>query len=127
MSLIIANILCAIAFVVHTIFGDREVRQLEPTIEKGAELRQYWTMVRCGWHWVSFDLLAASIFLALVNFSSFFQSEETVLQLLAIYFMGYGLFWLGTIFISKSFPKRFLYLGQWALLWLIGGLIWMGM
>ncbi len=127
MSLIIANILCALAFVVHTIFGDRELQQIEPIDESDLKKRQFWTMARCGWHWVSFDLLAASVLLTLVNFSDFFTSEVTVLQLLMVYFLGYGLFWLITILISKPFPKRFLQLGQWILLWLIGGLIWLAM
>lgn len=127
MALILANILCALAFFAHAIGGDRELLQIRPIPDKEHfQKQQYWTMARCGWHWISFDLLAASVLLALINFAQMFQGERVILQLLSIYFAGYGLFWLITILISESFPKNWMYLGQWMLLWLISGLIWLG-
>ena len=126
MSLIIANMLCVLAFFAHAISGDRELRAIYPATDKDYKKQQYWTMARCGWHWISFDLLATSVLLALINFSTFFQNELLVLQLLTVYFFGYGFFWLMTILISKSFPKNLLYLGQWMLLWVIALLIWLG-
>ncbi len=83
-------------------------------------------MARCGWHWVSFDLLFASIGLTLINFTDFFANEKTLLQILTIYFFGYAIVWALTIFISKSFEKNFLKLGQWILLLIISGLIYWG-
>jgi hypothetical protein len=35
-------------------------------------------MARCGWHWVSFDLLFAAIGLGLVNFTNYFNDEKTL-------------------------------------------------
>ena len=121
-----ANILTLLAFFVHTFMGDRELKILEPTSENYLK-REKWTMVRSGWHWISFDLLFVSIGLAIINFTDYLESEKQLLQLVAIYFLGYGIVWLIVISISKKFPKSYLKLGQWILLWLISGLIFWGL
>lgn len=89
--ILIANILTLLAFVIHTFVGDRELKINEPTEETDGNFqkREKWTMARCGWHWVSFDLLFATIGLALINFTDYFDNEKTLLQILTIYFLGY--------------------------------------
>ena len=123
--LVIANLLCLIAFGAHTFVGDKEIRSLEPE-EADGDKRQFWTQARAGWHMVSFDLLFATIALALVNLSDWIKDETFLLQILMIYFIGYGVFWLMGILISKPFSKNYLKLGQWALLWGIAALVWWG-
>jgi len=125
---LLANILTALAFFAHTFGGDMEINSIQPSvgIDNWAEKQQIWTMVRCGWHWISFDLLFASIALALVNFSNFFDHRKGVLQLLSFYFFGYTIVWLFVLLISDSFPDNFLKLGQWMLLATISGLIYYG-
>jgi hypothetical protein len=127
-ALLIANLLTALAFVVHTFIGDKELKINEPSDDSDVNFqkREKWTMARCGWHWVSFDLLLASLGLGLVNFTSFFNDEKTILHLLGIYFLGYALVWFLAIAISKPFANNYLKLGQWVLLLIIGVLIWVG-
>jgi hypothetical protein len=127
-AIIIANILTLLAFVIHTFIGDKELKVNEPTNEPDLnyQKREKWTMARCGWHWVSFDLLFASIGLGLINFTNYFENEKTLLQILSIYFLGYAIVWVITIAISKHFTKNYLKLGQWILLVLISGLIYLG-
>lgn len=126
--ILIASILTFLAFVLHTFVGDKELKVNEPseTIEDNFLKREKWTMARCGWHWISFDLLFATIGLGLINFTDFFDNEKTLLQILAIYFLGYAIVWALTITISKQFPKNYLKLGQWILLLIISGLIYSG-
>ena len=126
--ILIANILTLLAFIIHTFVGDKELKVNEPNEEpdENFQKREKWTMARCGWHWVSFDLLFATIGLGLINFSSYFNNENTLWQILKIYFFGYAIFWALTIAISKQFPKNYLKLGQWILLLLISGLIYFG-
>ena len=126
--ILIANILTVLAFVLHTFVGDKELKVNEPseTIEDNFLKREKWTMARCGWHWISFDLLFASIGLVLINFSNFFDNEKTLLQILTTYFLGYAVVWALTIVISKQFPKNYFKLGQWILLLFISGLIYYG-
>ena len=127
--ILIANIFTLLAFVVHTFFGDKELKINEPTnaIDENFIKREKWTMARCGWHWVSFDLFFASIGLGLINFTDYFENEKTLLQILSLYFFGYAIVWAFTILISKQFPKNYLKLGQWLLLLLISGLIYFGL
>lgn len=126
--ILIANILTLLAFIIHTFMGDRELKIIEPESENDENhlKREKWTMVRNGWHWISFDLLFATIGLGLINFTDFFESEKLLLQIVAIYFLGYGLVWLVVIAISKKFPNNYIRLGQWMLLLLISGLIFLG-
>ncbi|CAM1361319.1 conserved membrane hypothetical protein [Tenacibaculum sediminilitoris] len=124
--ILIANILTLLAFFIHTFMGDKELKIIEPEDDPKHLKREKWTMARSGWHWISFDLLFASIGLGLINFTDYLENETLLLQLLAIYFFGYGVAWLIGITISKKFPKNYLKLGQWMLLWLISGLIYWG-
>jgi hypothetical protein len=126
--ILIANILTLLAFAIHTFLGDKDLKVNEPTeeIDKKYQKREKWTMARCGWHWISFDLLFASIGLGLINFTNYFDNEKTLLQILTIYFSGYAIVWILTIVISKQFPKNYLKLGQWILLLVISGLIYLG-
>jgi len=127
-SIVTANILTLLAFFIHTFIGDRELKIIQPatSTDNLVNKQEKWTMARCGWHWISLDLLFASIGLALLNFTDFFKNEQTLLQILSIYFLGYAIVWLFIILISKQFLKNYLKLGQWILLLLISGLIYSG-
>jgi ABC-type phosphate/phosphonate transport system permease subunit len=70
--------------------------------------------------------LFANIGLALINFTDILNAEKTLLQVLAVYFLGYAIAWFVTIVISKSFPKNYLKLGQWVLLLCLSGLVYWG-
>ena len=126
--ILIANILTLLAFIVHTFIGDKELKVNEPKGEHDEDFqrREKWTMARCGWHWVSVDLLFATIGLGLINFTSYFDNEQVLLKIIAIYFLGYAIVWALTIAISNQFPKNYLRLGQWILLLLISTLVFLG-
>lgn len=126
--LLVANILTGLAFIVHTVAGDMEISTVKPEINIAdfTEKQQIWTMIRCGWHWISFDLLFATIALTLVNFSNYFDNKKTILQLLSLYFFGYAIVWLLVISISDSFSNNYINLGQWMLLLSISGFIYYG-
>ncbi len=126
--LLIANLLTLLAFILHAFVGDKELKINEPEdqVKNYFDKREKWTMARGAWHWVSFDLLMATIALCLINFTNYFENETMLLKILAFYFLGYGVFWFFTIVFSKQFPKNYLKLGQWILLLLIGGLIYFG-
>ena len=126
--LIAANVLTGLAFLLHTFQGDREIQLLYPSAdaEHFDKKQETWTMTRCGWHWISIDLLLATLLLASFNFSNYWGMEKVVLQLLAFYFAAYGVIWLFLILISPGFRHNYVKLGQWLLLFLIAGLIYGG-
>lgn len=126
--LITASVLTLLAFIVHTFVGDKELRILEPNHAKDSIKKEtvIWTMSRCGWHWISFDLLFATLGMALFTFTDILTNEIQLLQIMSLYFFGYGMVWIITLVISKSFPKNFVKLEQWILLWTISGLTFLG-
>ena len=123
--LVIANGLVFFTFILHTFGGDRAYKKTEPQTDSQTQ-REFWTMGRGAFHLVSADFLLASIGLTLINFTDYFTDEKLLLNILAIYFFAYGLGFLLTLIISKKFPKGFLKLGQWILLFFISGLIYWG-
>jgi len=127
-SILIANILTLLAFFIHMFMGDKELKVLQPpdNAEDFVNKQEKWTMVRCGWHWISLDLLFASIGLAVINFTNYLDCETTLLKIISIYFLGYAIVWIIVILISKKFDKNFIKLGQWILLLAISCLIYFG-
>lgn len=126
--ILIANVLTFLAFIIHTFVGDKEHKILQPETNNTdwVNKQEKWTVARCGWHWVSLDLLFASIGLAVINFTDFFENEKILLQILTIYFLVLSLVWIFIIFISKHFEKNYIKLGQWLLLLIFTGLIYWG-
>lgn len=116
--ILFANILTFAAFIIHTFVGDRELKINVPVASETdfAKKTEKWIMARCGWHWVSYDLLLASIGLALINFTNYFDNEKSILKLLALYFWGYTAVWIITVCASQNIPGKYLKLGQWILL-----------
>jgi hypothetical protein len=127
-AVLVANILAILAFFAHTIGGDVEIQTLIPMPQQTDWVNklQIWVMARCGWHWISFDLLFTSIGLYLVNFSNFFDSKKTILQLISVYYLGYCIVWTIVLVVSPQFEGNFLKLGQWMLLLVISGLSYLG-
>lgn len=124
--LIIANVLVLFTFVIHTFGGDREYKKIEPSLEGPERLRVFWTMGRGAFHIVSIDFLFATIGLALINFTDYFSETKLLLDLLALYFLGYGFGFFIALVISKKFPKIFFKMWQWLLMLTIAALIYWG-
>ncbi len=124
--LISANLLVLFTFIIHTFGGDQNLRALEPDAESPKRLRIFWTMGRGAFHIVSIDFLLATIGLALINFTDFFAEPELLLNLLALYFLGYGIAFLVSLSISRKFPNSYLKMWQWLLMLAIAGLIYWG-
>lgn len=124
--LIIANALVFFTFIIHTFGGDASYRKIEPEPGNPTRLRVFWTMGRGAFHMVSIDFLFATIGLALLNFTDYFAEKKLLLNLLALYFLGYGIAFLFILIISKKFPNSFIKMWQWLLMLIISVLIYAG-
>jgi hypothetical protein len=122
-----ANLLFFAAFVVHSFVGDKEIREIEPYENSSERKREIWTMIRCGWHWISTDLEFFTLALTLVNFTNFFTVEDEIVRLIIVYLLCYTIIWLAVISFSKAFSKNYLKLGQWLLFIFIALLLYLGM
>jgi hypothetical protein len=124
--ILIANVLALLTLIVHTFWGDKDLKVIEPK-DTDVKKIEKWVMARGAFHIVSMDFLLATIGLALINFTDIFkETQNLLLQILAIYFLMYSIGFLIIILISKQFPKNYLKLGQWLLLLIISGLIFWG-
>ena len=121
--LIIANILTVGAFFLHTFVGTYELNEIKPSVEEEEKIEK-WTLALCGWHWLSFDLFVASVVLTVFSFADI-PNESIYLEIISLIFFGYGVVWFFVVVFSDKFPKRFLKLPQWLLMFVISGLIWM--
>ena len=117
------SVLTLAACLVHTFAGDKELRRIEPEQGTNTLKQETWTMARCGWHWISYDLLLATIVLFLLNFTTIIENRRNTLLFMQVFFFGYALVWLLTIRFSKPFAKNYIKLCQWLLLLTIALLI----
>lgn len=124
--LIIANVLVLFTFIIHTFGGDREYQKIEPEPDSPKRFRIFWTMGRGAFHIVSIDFLFATIGLALINFTDYFTETTLLLNLLSLYFLGYGIAFLSTLIISKKFSNIYFKMWQWLLMLANSGLIYWG-
>ncbi len=125
-TLITANVLVVFTFFIHTFAGDREYQKIEPEIGSAKRFRIFWTMGRGAFHIVSVDFLFASIGLTLLNFTDYFKETSLLLNLLALYFLGYGIAFLTALIISKKFTNIYITMWQWILMLVISVLIYFG-
>jgi hypothetical protein len=123
---IIANIVIFATFIIHTFWGDKDLRIIEPSTSDCNKFKT-WVMARAAFHMVSVDFLLATIIITVLNCTNFFiGSENLILQLLSVYFLLYSIGFLITILISKKFKRNYLQLGQWILLLVISGILYIG-
>ena len=114
-SMLLAQGLALLAFVIHTWVGDRELQALKPK-ETTAKVFETWMQVRAGWHLVSWDLLLATVGLTLLTWTDWLTPAIVYLQLLTLYFAGAGTVWLLVVLCSPAAPNKLWRLGQWMLL-----------
>lgn len=126
--LIFASFLTWAACLVHCFIGDREIRTLldHRRAAENTTFQETWTMARCGWHWISADLLTSAIVLTLITFTDIIGQKDGVLLVIAGYFLVQALVWLVSIAMSTSFRNNFVRLGQWLLLITVAVLILLG-
>lgn len=124
--ILIAGLLSLLAFVVHAIVGDKEHKALRPADRASKKSKETWVQARCGWHWVSVDLLLSGVVLVLLATTEVIESKLEVSLLLGIYFFVCGVVWLVMVLISKTDDIRIMFLGQWVFCFLMSGLIYLG-
>ncbi|SMF84075.1 hypothetical protein [Pseudobacteriovorax antillogorgiicola] len=124
--LIFASFLSGLAFLAHAFIGDKEYRALKPGSEEDAKPMETWIQTRCGWHWVSLDLLAVSVLLFVLASTQIIQAKTEILHLLSLYHLACGCVWLLTLLFSKSHNRQIFVLGQWIFCFIQASLIYWG-
>ena len=122
--LLIANAPIFLVLPIHIFLGDKDMKAIEPTNKDHGYLEK-WVMARGAFHVVSVDMLMTTVGLLLINFTALLDSSKTLLlKIMSIYFLLYAIAFFLCIVISRSFPKNYLKLIQWAFFILVSGLIY---
>lgn len=121
-----AGVLSLVAFFAHAFVGGKELTVLKPAEGQGAEAGQTYIQTRCGWQWVSVDLLFFSILLFIIGVSDYISARQEVSLLICLYFLLCGVVWLTTVVINKTNNKHPLVLGQWIFCFVMSALVYFG-
>ncbi|MGL5890645.1 MAG: hypothetical protein ACRC3B_12205 [Bacteroidia bacterium] len=122
-ALITSLVLSTATVFIHILGGDREARMLQPAPEADVKQKTIWTMLRGAFHWVTLDLLIIAVLQWIVLLSDVITAEKEVLFWLGLYCCAAAVFWVISVLISPRFEKKFLVLGQWILMLVIGGVL----
>ncbi len=124
---IAAGTILFISLLVHMIAGDKEYRKLNPQKwnNEAGKTFGYWLMGRGTFQMVSVDLLLSSVFLFLMGFG-IVPFNIWLSLFIALLYLGYLVFWLVTLFVSKARPENYLSQGQWILFLVVFILVILG-
>ncbi len=107
--ILIANVLALLTLIVHTFWGDRDLKVIEP---QDTDVNKIGHGKRC----FPYSIYGFSTCRNWINsyyFTEIFkESQNLLLQILSIYFFMYSIGFLIVVAISKQFPKNYLKLGQ---------------
>lgn len=121
--LLVSAVLSTATVFLHVFGGDKEARELQPAATAPVKQKTVWTMLRGTFHWVTFDLLLATVLQWLLLVSDVIVHKHQALVGLALYFVCAAVFWVINLLVSPKFPRNWLLLGQWLLLLVIAGLL----
>lgn len=121
---VVAGVIALALFFVHAFAGGAELRLVGARVAT----EKAWTaraQVVGGWHWISVDLLLASVAFFVAGAIDL-EHERTILAALAIWFAALGLIWLVTsAIVTKLDAKRMLRLPQWTACLVLAALAWL--
>ncbi len=113
---IAAGIFLFISFLIHVVAGNKEYAELKPQNHniQSDRLHGIWLMGRSCFQMASADLLLTAIFIFLMGINlipyNFYLS-----LFIALLYLGYLIFWVLTLFVSKAKCTNYLKQGQWML------------
>ncbi len=101
---------------IHTIFGNIEYAALNPRKLGIFDSKpfQNWLMGRGCFQMVTADLLLSGIFIFLTGINAIPYSFYLML-FMALLYLGYLVFWLASLFVSKAEAVHYIKVGQWSL------------
>ena len=123
-----ASVVLIISLLVHTIPGNKQYIMLNPRKHNRAEERLFriWLTGRSGFQMVTIDLLLSAIFIFLMGINVIDYNFYLAL-FISLLFLGYSIFWILTLFISKAKIFYFVRLCHWCIFLIVSVLVALGM
>jgi len=130
--ILIAAAIVFIAFLAHTVAGNREALSTRPPVPDGAAtgesatIDRNWVQSLCAFQMVTVDLLVLSLLLFTLGATDLVPAKREVALGVAMFFALWGLAWLIQLLVLRRRLKDYFLLSQWVFWFVCAGLIFWG-
>lgn len=130
--ILIAAAIIFIAFVAHTIVGNREALTTRPSASNGvssgdsATVERNWVQSLCAFQMVTVDLFVLSLLLFALAVTELVPARREVALATSVFFALWGLAWLIQLLILRRRLRDYLILSQWLFWFVCSGLLYWG-
>ncbi len=130
--ILIAAAIVFIAFVAHTIVGNREALSTRPSAPDGiatgssATVDRNWVQSLCAFQMVTVDLFVLSMLLFGLGATELIPAKREVTLAASGFFALWGVAWLVQLLLLRRGLKDYLLLSQWLFWFLCSGLLYWG-
>ncbi len=127
-----AGVIVFVAFLVHTIVGNRETFSTRPVSsgddseDQTRAVERNWVQSFCAFQLVTVDLFAFSILLFALGASDFLPARPQIALAAGCFFTLWGLVWLVQLLLLRRPGKDYLALSQWFFWFICAGLLFWG-
>ncbi len=130
--ILVAAAIVFVAFLAHTIVGNREAWQTRPpgldgeTGDIDAPVERHWVQSFCAFQLVTVDLFVLTVVLGALGSTDLVPAERTVAMALTGLFVLWGAAWLVTLRVLGRPRRDYGLLSQWAFWFVCAGLLYWG-
>jgi len=120
--LIVASV-CLLAVIAHVFGGTRETAAIRPSSDD-AKLTVHWVQAMCAFQMLAVDLLLVCLLLFAIAVYDLGPHESTLLLLLSILFLLWGLVWVIQVAWLKRDARYLLRLPHWLVWFVCAGILY---
>ena len=130
--ILIASAIMFLAFLAHTLVGNREALSTRPTtpgdVASGnfAGVERNWVQSLCAFQMVTVDLFALSMLLFALGATDLIPAKREVALVVSIFLALWGVTWLVQLVMLGRRLRDYLLLSQWLFWFICSGLLYMG-
>lgn len=130
--ILMAAAIVFIAFVAHTIVGNREALSTRPSASDDmatgnfAIVERNWVQSLCAFQMVTVDLFVLSMLLVALGATELIPARREVALAAAGFFALWGVAWVVQLLVLRRQLRDYLFLSQWLFWFLCSGLLYWG-
>ncbi|OGB25731.1 MAG: hypothetical protein A3I66_04950 [Burkholderiales bacterium RIFCSPLOWO2_02_FULL_57_36] len=130
--ILIAAAIVFIAFVAHTIVGNREALTTRPSAPdavaggNSATVERNWVQSLCAFQMVTVDLFVLSLLLFALGATELVPAKREVALAASVFFALWGAAWLIQLLVLRRSLRDYLLLSQWLFWFICSGLLYWG-
>jgi hypothetical protein len=128
-----AGVLTSLAFVAHTIIGNKEALSTTPAklgdpaaVSNFAVIERNWAQSLCAFQLVTIDLVVLSALLFLLAVTDYIGPKRQVAMAVSLFYALWGGVWFIQLCLLKRPVRDFLVLSQWLFWFMCAGLVYWG-